>query len=89
MSRMTDTPLITDTMGEALETLLECRRYLTNFGSVEPSQLVRRINSITTALSQQKSEQSYLWQLATVNAARVKAGEQPLTYTEFLAGDPE
>jgi hypothetical protein len=74
-------------MGEALEVLMDCNRYLTAFGSVEPSQLVRRINSITTKLSLQKSDQSYLWQLATVNAARVKAGEQPLTYAEFLAGD--
>jgi hypothetical protein len=80
---------LTDTMAEALEVLGDCRRYLTEFGSVEPSQLVRRINSLLTTLNRQKDEQSYLWQLATVNASRVKAGEQPLTYSEFMAGGGE
>jgi hypothetical protein len=77
---------LTDTMNEALEVLHDCRRYLTEFGSVEPSQLVYRVNRIAATLSRQKDEQSYLWQLATINAARVKRGDQPLTYGEFLAG---
>lgn len=77
------------TMGEALEVLSDCRRYLTEFGSVEPSGLVRRLNEILATLKSQKSEQCYLWQLATINAARVKRGKQPLTYTEWLAGGGE
>lgn len=78
---------ISETMEEALEVLGQCRRYLTEFGSVEPSQLVWRINSIVTKLSRQKDDQSYLWQLATVNAARIKEGRPALTFTQFMGGD--
>jgi len=76
-------------MAEALEVLQDCRRYLTEFGSVEPSQLAYRVNGIVASLKRQKDEQSYLWQLATINAARVKRGEQPLTYAAWLAGGGE
>ena len=80
---------IASTMESAVEVLADCRRYLTEFGSIEPSGLVFRIDGALRDLRQQKDEQCYLWQLATVNAARVKRGEQPLTYSEFSAGSDQ
>jgi hypothetical protein len=71
---------------EAEDVLQDCRRYLTEFGSVEPSSLVRRVNEALTAIRRERDERCYLWQLASVNGIRIREGGQPLTYSQFMSG---
>lgn len=77
------------TWEEVTAVLQDCRRYLTEFGSVEPSALVGRINAALLNLGRHKDERCYLWQLQGVNGARIRRGETPLTYTQFLAGSDD
>jgi hypothetical protein len=80
---------LTGAMSEALEALADSRKYLTEFGSVEPSALVRRISAATANLSRQKDEVFYRDQWRTINAARAERGEEPLSYALWRSGADE
>lgn len=74
---------------EVNEALSDSRRYMTEFGSVEPSQLVYRINAAQTAMGRMKDEWCYREQWVSANIARFERGEEPVSYTMFMAGGGE
>lgn len=71
---------------EAIAVLDECRRYLTDFGSVEPSQLVGKINATLTMLGREQDERCYRWQHESANRRRGDEGKPLLTYGMFQSG---
>lgn len=74
---------------EMLDVLEDCRSYLTEFGSVEPSSLVRRVNTALTNGKRAKDDRCYREQWAHANGVRAERGEAPLSYSMFLAGGGE
>lgn len=71
---------------EMLDVLVDCRRYLTEFGSVEPSSLAFRVRTAIANGRRAKDDRCYREQWAHANGARAARDEPPLTYSQFLAG---